>query len=105
MRICWVSSMDGSSTMTGWKRRSRAASRSMYLRNSSSVVAPMHRSWPRASDGMETQAAATRPRADECVALVNEEDYVVRVTELLDDLLESLLELTALLRAGDERTD
>ena len=33
-----VSSTDGSSISTGWKRRSRAASFSMYLRYSSSVV-------------------------------------------------------------------
>ena len=31
----------GSSTLTGWKRRSNAASFSMYLRYSSNVVAPM----------------------------------------------------------------
>ena len=36
-----VSSTDGSSTITGWKRLSRAASFSIYLRYSSSVVAPM----------------------------------------------------------------
>ena len=36
-----VSSTVGSLTMTVWKRRSRAASFSMYLRYSSSVVAPM----------------------------------------------------------------
>jgi hypothetical protein len=36
-----VSSMEGSSTRMGWKRRSSAASPSMYLRYSSSVVAPI----------------------------------------------------------------
>mmetsp|Transcript_2299 Transcript_2299/g.5769 ORF Transcript_2299/g.5769 Transcript_2299/m.5769 type:complete len:218 (-) Transcript_2299:920-1573(-) len=46
-----VSSQLGSSTMMGWKRRSRAVSFSMYLRCSSSVVAPMHCSSPRASAG------------------------------------------------------
>src|SRR5207244_9650835 len=44
-------------------------------------------------------------RADERVQLVDEQDDVVRVTELLDDLLEALLELTAVLRARDERAD
>ena len=42
---------------------------------------------------------------DERVELVDEEDRVVRVPELLDDLLEALLELAAVLRAGDERPD
>ena len=54
---------EGSSTMTGWKRRSSAASRSMYLRNSSRVVAPMHCSSPRASDGLRMFAASTAPSA------------------------------------------
>ena len=44
-------------------------------------------------------------RADQRVELVDEEDRVVRVPELLDDLLEPLLELAAVLGAGDERAD
>ncbi len=43
--------------------------------------------------------------ADERVQLIDEEDDVVRVPELLDDLLEALLELAAVLGAGDERAD
>ncbi len=43
--------------------------------------------------------------ADQRVQLVDEQDGVVRVAELLDDLLEPLLELAAVLRAGDERAD
>ena len=43
--------------------------------------------------------------ADERVELVDEEDRVVRVAQLLDDLLEPLLELAAVLGAGDERPD
>ena len=58
-----VCSSVGSSTMTGWKRRSRAASRSMYLRYSSSVVAPMHWSSPRASGGLRMLAASMAPSA------------------------------------------
>ena len=58
-----VCSSVGSSTMTGWKRRSRAASRSMYLRYSSSVVAPMHWSSPRASGGLRMLAASIAPSA------------------------------------------
>ena len=63
MRISIVCSSVGSSTMTGWKRRSRAASRSMYLRYSSSVVAPMHWSSPRESGGLRMFAASIAPSA------------------------------------------
>ena len=42
---------------------------------------------------------------DERVELVDEQDRVVRVAQLLDDLLEPLLELAAVLRAGHERPD
>ncbi len=43
--------------------------------------------------------------ADERVQLVDEEDGVVGAAQLLDDLLEPLLELAAVLRAGHERAD
>ena len=76
-----VSSSVGSSTMTGWKRRSRAASFSMYLRYSSSVVAPMHCISPRDSGGLEDvggiDGALGRASADDRVQLVDEEDDVV----------------------------
>ena len=49
--------------------------------------------------------ALGRAGADERVQLVDEQDRVVGVAELLDDLLEPLLELAAVLRAGDERPD
>ena len=42
---------------------------------------------------------------DQRVQLVDEEDRVVGVAQLLDDLLEPLLELAAVLRAGHERAD
>ena len=58
-----VSSTDGSPTSTGWKRRSSAASFSMCLRYSSSVVAPMQRSSPRASAGFSMLAASAAPSA------------------------------------------
>ncbi len=58
-----VCSSVGSSTITGWNRRSSAASRSMYLRYSSSVVAPMHWSSPRASGGFRMLAASIAPSA------------------------------------------
>ena len=58
-----MSETDGSPTNTGWKRRSRAASFSMCLRYSSSVVAPIARSSPRASIGFKRFAASTAPSA------------------------------------------
>ena len=58
-----VSSTLGWSTMTGWKRRSSAASFSMCLRYSSSVVAPMQWSSPRASIGFSRLLASMAPSA------------------------------------------
>ncbi len=58
-----VASTDGSPTCTGWNRRSSAASFSMCLRYSSSVVAPTARSSPRASIGLSRLAASTAPSA------------------------------------------
>src|ERR1700730_15688124 len=49
--------------MIRWKRRSRAASFSICLRYSSSVVAPTQRSSPRASIGLSRLAASTAPSA------------------------------------------
>ena len=56
-----VSSTVGSETMTVWKRRARAASFSMYLRYSSSVVAPMACSSPRARAGFRMLPASMEP--------------------------------------------
>ncbi len=56
-----MSSTLGSPTNTCWKRRSSAASFSMYSRYSFSVVAPIMRSSPRASIGFSMFAAATLP--------------------------------------------
>ncbi len=58
-----VSSTLGSFTSTGWNRRSRAGSFSTCLRYSSSVVAPMARSSPRASMGFSMLPASTDPSA------------------------------------------
>src|SRR2546428_169112 len=58
-----VSSIDGSPTYTGWKRRSKAASFSRCLRYSSSVVAPIVWSSPRASIGFKMLAASIAPSA------------------------------------------
>ena len=53
----------GSATWMGWNRRSSAASFSRYLRYSSSVVAPMVCSSPRASIGLRIEAASMAPSA------------------------------------------
>mmetsp|Transcript_74057 Transcript_74057/g.176582 ORF Transcript_74057/g.176582 Transcript_74057/m.176582 type:complete len:307 (+) Transcript_74057:1416-2336(+) len=60
-RMVMVVCTEGSSTLTCWKRRSSAASFSMYLRYSSTVVAPMQRSSPRASMGFSRFAASMAP--------------------------------------------
>ena len=56
-----VSSTLGSSTNTFWKRRSSAASFSMYWRYSSSVVAPTQRNSPRANAGLSMLPASIAP--------------------------------------------
>src|SRR5207244_1537937 len=53
----------GALTMTGWKRRSRAPSFSMYLRYSSSVVAPIVWISPRDSAGLSMLEASMAPSA------------------------------------------
>jgi hypothetical protein len=59
----------------------------------------------RLEDVRGVDRALGRAGTDERVQLVDEEDGVVGVPELLDDLLEALLELAAVLGAGDERAD
>ncbi len=51
----------GSSTITFWKRRSRALSFSKYFWYSSNVVAPIDRSSPRARAGFRILAASIAP--------------------------------------------
>src|SRR5664280_826411 len=58
-----VCASEGSPTWIGWKRRSRAASFSRCLRYSSSVVAPIVCSSPRASIGLRIEAASIAPSA------------------------------------------
>src|SRR6478609_10037562 len=74
----------------------------MYLRNSSSVVAPIMRSSPRASIDRALGATGT----DDRVQLVDErDDLAVAVDDLLEDGLHAVLELTAVLGARDHRPD
>ena len=103
-----VSSTVGSPTTTVWKRRSSAASFSMYLRYSLSVVAP---------DGVQFAARQHRLQhvrrvhrsfggagADDGVQLVDEQDDLsLGVGDFLEHRLQPFLEFAAVLRAGDER--
>ena len=102
-----VSSTLGSSTTTGWKRRSSAASFSMCLRYSSSVVAPMQCSSPRASIGLSRLEASIAPSAAPapttvCNSSMNRMICPSAVGDLLEDRLQPLFELAAVLRAGDQ---
>ena len=99
-----VSSTEGSSTSTFWKRRSSAASFSMYLRYSSSVVAPMQCSSPRARAGFSMLPASIEPfrlaRADDGVQLVDEQDDLAFLfRKIVQHALQALLEFAAELRA------
>ena len=105
-----VSSTEGSPTYTCWNRRSSAASFSTYLRYSSSVVAPIMRSSPRASIGLIMLPASIAPSAatgtDDGVDLVDEGDHLAGgVGDLLQHRLQPLFELAAVLRAGEHAAD
>jgi len=60
-RVMQAVSSSGSSTLTIWKRRSSAASRSKYCLYSLQVVAAMVRSSPRARAGFSRLAASAPP--------------------------------------------
>ena len=105
-----MSATDGSPTSTGWKRRSSAASFSMCLRYSSSVVAPTARSSPRASIGLSMLAASTAPSAAPaptivCSSSMKRTISPADVGDLGEDGLQPLLELAAVLGAREERAD
>ena len=65
-----LSSMEGSFTVTGWKRRSRAVSFSMNLRYSVKVVAPMTWISPRERAGFRMLAAFMLPSASPAPAML-----------------------------------
>ena len=104
-RMATVSSTVGSPTRMGWKRRSRAASFSMCWRYSSRVVAPTHCSSPRDEHGLHhvgsVDGSLGGARADHGVQLVDEQHHVARTLDLVQHALEALLELAAVLGAGD----
>ena len=59
----------------------------------------------RLQDVRGVHRALSRTRADEHVHLIDEQDAVLRGANLLDDLLEALLKLAAVLRTSDQRAD
>src|SRR4029077_195186 len=105
LRISMVCEIVGSATWIGWNRRSSAASFSRYLRYSSSVVAPMVCSSPRASIGFRVEPGAVaraaaprppaRPRAAGGGVLSDEHDVVAGGGVLLAPLLQAHKEAPA----------
>ena len=65
-----ASSIVGASTFIVWKRRSSAASFSMYLRYSFIVVAPTHCSSPRLNAGLMMFDASIAPSAEPAPTIV-----------------------------------
>ena len=103
-----VSSTVGSETNTGWKRRASAASFSMCLRYSSSVVAPTQCSSPRASAGFSRLPASMAPSALPAPTMVcsSSMNRMMRPPSACTSGqhgLQALLELAAILGAGDQR--
>ena len=98
----------GCSTKTGWNRRSSAASFSMCLRYSSSVVAPMSAELPAGEHRLDHVAGVHRPFGGTCpddrVELVDEgDDLALRIGDLLQYRLQPLLEFAAVLCTRDHR--
>ncbi len=101
-----VSSTVGSSTSTGWKRRSKAASFSMCSRYSSRVVAPTQCSSPRASIGLSMLLASMAPWAAPapttvCSSSIKTTIWPCSVGDFFEGCLEALLKLSAELGSGD----
>ena len=100
---------EGSPTKTGWKRRSSAGP-SRCGRGTRRASSRRLRAAPAGEHRLEQVAgrdrALGRARADDRVELVDEEDdLALGRGDLLEHRLEALLELAAVLRAGDERAD
>ena len=94
LRISVASSLVGSSTLTGWKRLSRAASFSTYLRYSLMVVAPIIWISPRARDGFKIFDASIAPSAPPapirvCISSTNKMILPSSATSLMTFLILS----------------
>ena len=79
-------------TKIGWKRRSKAASFSMYFRYSLRVVAPTQRNSPRASAGFSILEASTEPSAAPapttvCISSINK---IISPAELITSFRTAL---------------
>ena len=100
---------EGGVTWIAWKRRSSERSFSMYLRYSLSVVAPMQEISPRDSAGFRMLAASSEPSAEP--APISEWISSMKTMrsgfslQLLEDPLQALLELAAVLGAGDDQRE
>ena len=101
--------IEGSWTWIGWNRRSSAASFSRCLRYSSRVVAPIGLQLAAGQHRLEDAGGVDRALGgtgtDERVQLVDEQDDVAAGLDLLEDLLQPLLEVTAVAGAGDQRAE
>ena len=93
-KIASVSSSVGSSTVTGWNRRSRAASFSTYLRYSAIVVAPMIWISPLAIAGFKILEASIAPSAPPapmivCISSMNNMIFPACITSAITRLIRS----------------
>ena len=106
-----VSATEGSFTITDWRRRAKAASFPMCARYSSSAVAPMQRTSPRARAGLGRLPAETAPADPPAPTTVcyssmkKENDLPVRCPHFAEDRLQAFLKLRAELLHGEERAD
>ena len=108
LRISIVCSTDGSTTSTFWKRRDSAASFSKMPRYSVKVVAPMHFIAPVDSAGLSRLLASSVPPeaapAPISVWISSMNRIALRlVLQLLEHALQALLEVAAVLGAGQQR--
>ena len=105
-RMGRVAAESSSDTSSVDRRRASESSRAIVVRYSSPVVAPITAMSPRASAGFSTAAAPRPPCVSpgrlEQVDLV-EEQHDAGLRRLAHELLDALLELAAVLRAGHDR--
>ena len=88
------SSSEGSSTVTGWNLRSKAASFSIYFLYSSIVVAPISCSSPLARDGFKILEASKAPSAPPapimvCISSINSSTSLDSTTSAMTFLIRS----------------
>src|SRR6266496_4175753 len=99
-----ASSTVGASTFIVWKRRSSAASFSIYLRYSFIVVAPTHCNSPRLNAGLmifDAYRAFGRTSPDDRVQLVDEEDHIFGTAYLVHHRFDALFELAPVFCSGN----